>query len=160
MMKSLMFVYLLMTFSSAFADSSLFPFGPNPQLTPGKLCDRPSSYRYPEQIAYCDRDVSYDTKEILIQAYDTKLGYKIESLNRGDFKIDHYIPLCAGGSNDPSNLWPQHKSVYAITDPVEPLLCAKMAAGRLKQSDAINLIVRAKNNLSEVRIVVNILNSL
>lgn len=149
-----------MTFSSAFADSSYFPFGPNPQLTPGKLCDRPSSYRYPEHIAYCERDVSYDTKEILIQAYDTKLGYKIESLNRGDFKIDHYIPLCAGGSNDPSNLWPQHKSVYAITDPVEPLLCAKMAAGRLKQSDAINLIVRAKNNLSEVRNVMNILNSL
>ena len=159
-MKSLLLVYLLMSLTSVFADNSYFPMGPNPQLTPGKLCDKPTTYRYPEHIAYCERDVTYDTKEILIQKYDNQLGYKIESLNREDFKIDHYIPLCAGGSNDPSNLWPQHKSVYVITDPVEPLVCDKMAAGRLRQSDAVKLIVRAKNNLSQVNDVLRILNSL
>jgi len=82
-------------------------------------------------------------------------------MDRKDFKIDHFIPLCAGGSNDPSNLWPQHKSVYEITDPVEPLICAKMAAGKLDQAYAIKLITTAKTtNLDEVKNVINILNKL
>jgi hypothetical protein len=81
-------------------------------------------------------------------------------MNRADFKIDHFIPLCAGGSNDSVNLWPQHKNVYEITDPIEPLLCAKMAQGRLSQTDAIKLIVRAKTDLSQVALVIKILQRL
>jgi hypothetical protein len=159
-MKSLVLVYLMMGATSLFAFGPEFPVGPNPQLTPGKLCDVPTTYRYPEHIAYCDRDVTYDTKESLIQKYDEQLGYHIETLNRADFKIDHFIPLCAGGSNDTANLWPQHKSVYAITDPVEPLICAKMAAGKLKQADAVKLVVRAKTYLNQVADVMKILNTL
>lgn len=154
----LAFITLLST--SAFSDEKYFPINPNNGLTPGKLCDRPAAYRYPEKIAYCERDVSYDTKEALIAKYDRQLGFRIEELNRSDFKIDHYIPLCAGGSNDVVNLWPQHKSVYQITDPVEPLLCEKMAKGKLRQSDAIKLIVRVKNDLSQVPSVLKTLQSL
>jgi hypothetical protein len=65
-----------------------------------------------------------------------------------------------GGSNDTVNLWPQHKSVYEITDPVEPLICKKMAAGTLKQADAVQLIIRAKTYLNQVPGVLRILNSL
>lgn len=133
------------------ASSPDFPTGPNEYLTPGKLCDKPSTHRYPQQIAYCDRDVSFATKEALIARYDRELGFHIESMDRRDFKIDHFIPLCAGGSNDSSNLWPQHKSIYEITDPVEPLICDKMASGRLKQVEAVRLITRAKMHLEEVR---------
>ena len=96
----------------------------------------------------------------MIKQYDEQLGYKIESLQRGDFKIDHFIPLCAGGGNEMTNLWPQHKSVYEITDPIEPLVCKKMSLGKLKQADAIRLIVRAKMNLSQANDVIRILNSL
>ena len=144
-MKLLTLIYLMLIATSLFAYGPDFPVGPNPQLTPGKLCAR---------------DVTYETKDMLIHQYDRQLGYNIENLNRDDFKIDHYIPLCAGGSNDPSNLWPQHKSVYVITDPIEPLVCKKMSEGKLKQANAIQLIVRAKNSLNQVSAVMKILNSL
>ena len=89
-------------------------------------------------------------KQEIIKMYDAKLGYSIGRMNRQDFKIDHYIPLCMGGSNDISNLWPQHKTVYQITDELEGLLCVKMANDRLTQSKAIQLIQDAKNNLDRV----------
>jgi len=145
---------------SAFAYGPNYPTTPNTTLTPGKLCDRPSGFRYPENIAYCERDVTYETKEFLIKNYDRKLGYHIQTMNRMDFKIDHFIPLCAGGSNDPVNLWPQHKSVYLQTDPVEPLLCQRMLEGKLSQSDAVKLIMRAKLDLNQVPVVMKILNGL
>ena len=46
-------------------------------------------------------------------------------------------------------MWPQHKSVYVITDALEEAICTKMAEGKLKQKDAIDFIVEAKNNLDE-----------
>jgi hypothetical protein len=75
-------------------------------------------------------------------------------MNRGDFKIDHLIPLCAGGANSEENLWPQHKSVYAITDPLEPIVCQKMQDGKLLQADAVKLILQAKMHLEEVPAII------
>lgn len=154
------FIIALVTSFSSSAFSMLvsskhtpFPNTPDPILTPGKLCDTPESYRYPEKIAYCDRDVSYEIKENLILSYDTQLGYAIRLMNRQDFKIDHYIPLCAGGSNDSTNLWPQHRSVYEVTDPIEPLVCKKMALGKLNQALAVELIMAVKNDLSQASMV-------
>lgn len=162
MKKTIQFsvVLSLLTVISFGASAAGFPLGPNLSITPGKLCDRPSAYRYPEQIAYCERDVSYETKEALIAEYDQKFGYTIENMPRADFKIDHLIPLCAGGSNDPVNLWPQHKSVYEITDPLEPIICAKMAQGRLKQADAVKLVIQGKTDLSRTKAVIQYVNSL
>ena len=132
------------------APSGDFPLGPDPKLTTGALCDRPDAFRYPEHVAYCTRDVKTETKVAVIRQYDQQLGFKIQSYNRADFKIDHYFPLCAGGSNEAANLWPQHKSVYEITDPLEPEICGKMASGKLKQADAIKLIMQAKAHLDQV----------
>lgn len=151
---------LLAAFSFEVSAGAAFPMGPQLSITPGKLCDRPTEYRYAEKIPYCERDVSYETKESLINEYDQKFGYSITSLPRADFKIDHFIPLCAGGSNDITNLWPQHKTVYAVTDPLEPLICAKMQAGRLKQADAVKLIVQGKTDLSRTNAVIQYVNSL
>lgn len=139
-------LFLTVTFALG-AGAADFPQVPELTITPGKLCDTPSSYRYAEKIPYCERDVSYETKEILMKEYDQKFNYNILHINRADIKIDHMIPLCAGGSNDISNLWPQHKSVYIITDPIEPVLCAKMAQGKLKQADAVGLVIEAKTHL-------------
>jgi hypothetical protein len=129
--------------------SLTFPEHPDPNLTPGSYCTRPDSYRYPEHIPYCERHVSGGRKRQIIADYNQKLGYNIGNGDRGQFKIDHLIPLCAGGSNDDNNLWPQHRSVYDITDPLEGLICEKMAAGRLLQARAIELLMRAKNHLEE-----------
>jgi len=137
-----------------------FPEGPDARLTPGALCDQPDSYRYPEHIPYCSRAVDTQTKNEVIADYDHELGYQVEEMNRADFKIDHFIPLCMGGGNVKENLWPQNVSVYTITDPLEPLACEKMAEGKLKQADAVALIRKGKNDLSTVPSVLQYLNSL
>lgn len=162
-MKKTIVLTLTLLFTISFSgtiNASDFPRGPELSITPGKICDHPSSYRYPEQIPYCVRDVTYQTKEVIIKEYDQKFNYRIEYLNRTDFKIDHFIPLCAGGSNDIVNLWPQHRSVYEITDPLEPIICAKMALGKLKQKEAIALITEAKTNLSRTAQIIQYVSGL
>ena len=141
---------LILLGSTAFGGSNQYPRNPDPELTPGELCTQPTRYRYPEQIPYCERDVDTLTKDSIIVQYDSELDYAIRSYNREHFKIDHYIPLCMGGSNGRENLWPQHKSIFAITDPLEEEACTKMAQGKLKQTEAVELIKKAKHNLTEV----------
>ncbi|MGK5086298.1 HNH endonuclease signature motif containing protein [Bdellovibrionota bacterium FG-2] len=126
-----------------------FPTSPDAQLTPGSLCQRASKIRYPEQIAYCSRDVKSGLKRQVIDTYDHDLGFTIMKTGREHFKIDHYIPLCMGGSNEADNLWPQHESIYQYTDPLEPIACQKMAEGKLLQADAIEIIKKAKANPPE-----------
>jgi hypothetical protein len=130
-----------------------FPLGPDHSVTPGETCQKADTLRYPEKIPYCSRDVSSSEKNAIIRHYDKTFGYQIGSMNRSDFKIDHYIPLCMGGSNSSKNLWPQHKSVYEKTDPLEQKLCELMSAGKLLQKDAMEKIRRAKNNLDQVQAV-------
>lgn len=153
-------VSALFSSSLALADDSRFPTQPDAQLTPGEVCTHPDSYRYPEHIAYCSRDVDSSLKKDIIAQYDRERGFKIESMNRGDFKIDHFIPLCAGGANERDNLWPQHKSVYSITDPLEPAICDAMAAGKLTQAKAIEIIKQGKTHLDQVPDLIKQVNSL
>lgn len=137
-----------------------YPTSPDPKLTPGSLCDRPSAKRYPEGIAYCKRNVESETKREIMREYDARLGYRVTSMQRAAFKIDHYIPLCAGGSNHVDNLWPQHVTVYTVTDPLEPAICGKMGQGKLRQADAVALIKRAKANLDQVPAILRQVESL
>lgn len=126
-----------------------FPKGPAPTLTPGSLCAKPSSKRYAEGIPYCERDVDSELKREVMENYDRQLGYRVLQMDRGLFKIDHFIPLCMGGSNNEDNLWPQHESVYQITDRLEAEACNKMAQGKLLQSKAVEWIREAKLDLSK-----------
>ena len=137
-----------------------FPLEPDPRLTPGSLCERPSELRYGEKIKYCARDVAELTKDEVIRNYDADLGYQVRRMPRADFKIDHYIPLCMGGSNNASNLWPQHRTVYFITDPMEHLACELMKAGRLRQARAIEYIRAGKTELTHVPAIMRELQSL
>jgi hypothetical protein len=144
-LKNFHLVSLLALFSSAIClAGGSFPASPDPKLTPGSLCEKQSELRYPERIKYCNRHVSSSTKYDIIDTYDQILGYSIGDMPRGQFKIDHYIPLCMGGSNERDNLWPQHESVYRFTDRLEQVACERMAQGKLLQADAIALIRRAK----------------
>lgn len=144
----------VLIFASVFAEArAYFPTNPDPQLTPGSLCQRATRYRYAEKIAYCERDVEGRLKSRIIQTYNHDLGFNIQPSQRSQFKIDHLIPLCMGGSNDVTNLWPQHKSIYNITDPLEPLLCEKMQMGRLSQRDAVVYILTAKKDLNQARAI-------
>lgn len=128
-----------------------YPIHPSDETTPGDVCTHADEIRYPEKIKYCKRDVETSLKRDIIAEYDEKFDYHIGSSPRTDFKIDHLIPLCLGGSNEIQNLWPQHKKVYAITDPLEPELCNKLSQGKILQKDAIELIIHAKHHLNEVQ---------
>jgi hypothetical protein len=130
-------------------DEERYPLNPEESITPGTRCQNPSEYRYPERIPYCSRSVSTSLKNKIIKTYDSTFGYAIGSMPRNDFKIDHYIPLCMGGSNEAANLWPQHKSVYIYTDDLEQKLCLHLERGRIKQVEAISYIKYVKNNLDE-----------
>ena len=155
------FVFAAVLFVSLFSQAGdRFPVGPNPTTTPGALCSSPTSHRYAEQIGYCERNVSTQLKNELIKMYDEQFGYEIRRMKRADFKIDHFIPLSIGGANEKENLWPQHKSVYAITDPLESLLSEKIVAGRIKQADAIRVIREAKLNLGRVPDLIHYVKSL
>lgn len=142
------FLTTLFVQSLALASGS-YPDGPEPTQTPGKLCETNTVKRYPEGIAYCERKVSADTKRAIIEIYDQKFGFQISKMNRGEFKIDHFIPLSIGGSNSIENLWPQYRKVYEVTDPIELELGNKISVGRIKQSEAVRLIKEAKLNLSK-----------
>jgi len=151
---------LLVLFSlSAFAFQPQYPMGPDARLTPGALCTTPDTHRYPENIAYCKRAVESSRKKEIFEDY-RQLGYELPAKERSSYKIDHYIPLCAGGANSNANLWPQHRTVYDITDPIEPLLCQKMSDGTLKQARAVELIKKVKNDLSKADEVMDELNRL
>lgn len=149
------FLLLLVLSQVAFASDvyiAEFPKGPIAELTPGELCNRASEYRYPERIAYCERDVSSQQKKEIFEIYRRE-GYRLDPKTRSSYKIDHYIPLCAGGSNNDENLWPQHKSVYEITDDIEQKGCEKMKLGVLKQARFVFLIKKVKNDLSQAKAV-------
>lgn len=143
---------------NAYAVRMNYPRFPEPSLTPGSLCDTPDRYRHPEHIAYCERNVNSFLKETVFLAYK-KLGYSLSS-SRENFKIDHFIPLCFGGSNYQNNLWPQHLSVGAITDPIEAIGCDKLGQGLISHKEALDLIVKAKLNLSEAPAIFKYLKSL
>jgi len=141
----LFFSFELVSAYSTISKDPPFPIRPEP-ITPGSLCESPTEYRYPEQIPYCRRNVSTARKWNIIHTYDRVYSYQIAKMNRQDFKVDHKIPLCMGGSNEDSNLWPQHKSVYIHTDALEHSLCLKMARGELSQSKAVEIMRNAKAN--------------
>jgi hypothetical protein len=143
------FLSFLITFSAtgAVKFKAEFPQGPESDLTPGRLCDRPDSYRYPERIAYCNRAVDPMLKDDVFREYREN-GYRLDLSKRDNYKIDHLIPLCAGGSNAEDNLWPQHISIFSKTDPMESLGCEKLKQGKIRQADLVNLIISAKKNLS------------
>lgn len=132
-------------------NAAAYPTHPDLTITPGATCQVADELRYPEHIKYCSRSVNSGLKKDIISQYDHDFGFTIEAMSRGDFKIDHFIPLCMGGANARTNLWPQHKSVYVKTDGIEMKLCQLLSFGTIKQANAIEQIRHVKFNLNEAQ---------
>jgi hypothetical protein len=143
-LTSLLFVFVTLSAQAG----NPYPRVPDLTITPGALCETPSRLRYPEQIAYCEREVSSWTKELVFIAY-RDLGFSLSG-ERSRYKVDHFIPLCAGGSNEIENLWPQYDTISALTDSLEPLGCEVLSKGKISQKDLVALIMQAKLNTKDV----------
>lgn len=143
-MKKIAILAVIIASQSVF--SANYPKAPDPRLTPGSLCETPDRYRHPEQIPYCDRNVNSFMKELVFVTYRKDAGYNLSG-DRKNYKVDHYIPLCMGGSNNQDNLWPQHVSVGKITDQLEAMGCEVLAKGKITQAELIELVKQAKNDL-------------
>lgn len=121
-----------------------YPLTPVPHQTPGDICS-PSDvhfeeYRYPEQIAYCRRQVSTSLKSYIYKQY------KISASYQDNYTIDHMIPLSIGGSNQIQNLWPEHYKVKALRPHLEYKVYLSLRDAEITQVEAINIIRYAKFN--------------
>lgn len=84
---------------------------------------------------------------IHVQVYDE---YNVAAADRNiKFgEVDHFYPLCAGGSNDIKNLWDQpadnqwngENFGYHEKDKLETYVCEQIKAGKLDPKDAYNRI--------------------
>ena len=141
-------------FISLTASADDFPTSPLSTLTPGEICQKADSYRYPEHIPYCERNVDAVMKWNVISLYSKNIpGFSVTPKNRKLYKIDHYIPLCMGGANVVSNLWPQHMNVYFYTDTIEADLCKELSLAQITQAAAIAQIKFAKSHVKELKLI-------
>jgi hypothetical protein len=94
--------------------------------------------RYPEQIEYCERNVSTSRKD------DICLRDGVSE--REGFTVDHIIPLSLGGDNSDQNLWCQHNSLSVTNIEYEAHLLLR--TGEVSQKQAIKMVLDAKFNQS------------
>jgi hypothetical protein len=132
-MKKMFFATALVLVSSV-----SFATQPNRQFTPGALCT-PSNpdftgYRYAAHVAYCKRNVSHQEKLQVAQAYG------VPESEWGNYEFDHLIPLNAGGSSQPENLWPQPLAEAHEKDKVEQQTFDGLNNGSLTQDQAVKMI--------------------
>ncbi len=146
-MKIILALAFIFTSFSSIAGRA-YPRFPDLKATPGSLCNTPDTHRYPEQIPYCERSLNSFDKELVFIAY-RKLGWSLSG-ERSQYKVDHFIPLCAGGSNEMDNLWPQYYTISKLTDPLEQLGCEVLAKGNITQKELISLIMEAKLDTKQV----------
>jgi hypothetical protein len=74
--------------------------------------------------------------------------YGLPAGTHPDYEIDHLIPICLGGSDDLSNLWPQPRRTIEparnaeAKDRLERLLCDMVCDGQLDMATALAAIAK------------------
>lgn len=116
---------------------------PDVTLTPGladtlNAEDLTRSYNG-KTYSQAHRNVPESEKQQVLTEYHFTIKPKT-----GTVEIDHFYPLCAGGSNDIKNLWPQpavnawngNDFGFHAKDKLEAYTCVEIKAGRLDPQDA------------------------
>ena len=111
---------------------------PDPTFTPGHLCTPADpnfkEYRYPEHIAYCQRNVTQQMKQ------QVAAHYGIAQADWGNYEFDHLLPLAIGGDSSVDNLWPQPRGNPDGSDGKDKLeldLYNQLKAGTITQAEAV-----------------------
>lgn len=141
------FVTSAMTLTFMGASVNKAPNMPNEDISPSRVCKvgdpDQTTFRYAEKIAYCERNVESSLKTEIYEKYG------IPSACRGQFIIDHIIPLSIGGSNSEENLWPEHHKIRDEVNPVEEQVFADLSSGSITQAEAIRRILEVKFDTSK-----------
>ena len=123
---------------------------PDPQMTPGVLCSEQDpnfmGLYYKEKIPRCKRNVNTQEKVLIASRYGN-----IPQSDWPNYEFDHLIPLCAGGSDDVRNLWPQPRTDKDSLekDKLEDQICIQMTAGTLTQAQAVQKIHDFFNSMGQ-----------
>jgi hypothetical protein len=140
-MKNLFILFfLLMILQNSYS----YPLIPDTSISPGDICTINDvdfqEYRYEENIPYCRRNVSYEMKTLIYNKYHINVE------ERGQYTIDHLIPLSIGGSNSELNLWPEHKKVKNTRPNLEICVYDLLRKDLINQKTAISFILIIKFN--------------
>jgi hypothetical protein len=133
-MKAIVFILATVLSTSVLA----YPKIPKIWLAPGEFCtenDRDFiGYQYPDRVARCKRNVSYQTKNKICRLYGV--------YDRRDYTVDHIIPLSLGGSNSEKNLWCQSRKI--ITASLEFYYYRMVRDGKMRHAFAIHALMAWK----------------
>jgi hypothetical protein len=74
----------------------------------------------------------------------------VDERNLKQGEVDHFYPLCAGGSNDIKNLWDQpaenewngENFGFHEKDKLKTYVCTQIVAGKMKPKDVFNRIMK------------------
>lgn len=135
---------LLLFLSLLLQKSYSYPLIPNEKISPGHICTINDAdfqeHRYPQNIVYCKRNLSFNKKT------DIYNKYAIDLSERDQYTIDHIVPLSIGGSNSELNLWPEHKEVKKTRPRLETCLFNLLKKDLIKQKIAVDFILKIKFN--------------
>jgi hypothetical protein len=117
--------------STLAAPALAFDVRPNPNLTGGSVrADGHDAHAACGQKAHRGA-MSHTRRDEILTRYGLPPG------DHPDYEIDHLIPLCLGGSDDPSNLWPEPRRSIEVKwnaeakDRLERLMCDMGCSGQL-----------------------------
>jgi uncharacterized protein YgiM (DUF1202 family) len=131
---------------------------PDPSMTPGlaatvSVADLTKTYtdNCPNSKPSCtySQDHRNVPGSVHAKVYD-EYNVPQDQRNIKDGEVDHFYPLCAGGSNDISNLWYQpavgdwngKDFGYHTKDKLETYICVQIKAGKLDPKEAYDRITK------------------
>ena len=141
-MKKLILVCLLGVMSFASADLAISQPTtlcriqdkfPDSQCTPGTIMDVTAEQVCVKGYTKTARLVTEKTKREVYREYG------IVTHSKGQYEVDHFIPLELGGSNDIGNLWPEAanpKPGFHEKDKVENYLHRQVCHGKISLAEA------------------------
>ena len=109
---------------------------PDPLCTPGAV-------ETTDLAVICGQSTRERRHVTAVERREVFAEYGIPFPSTEEYEVDHLVPLCAGGSNDIGNLWPQAADPppgFHEKDRLEQQLCHQVCAGRMTPADAQHLI--------------------
>jgi hypothetical protein len=103
-----------------YSNQSLYP---NPKYVKGDILERNKTIICQTGYSSTVRDVPLSLRKKIFERDGVKYPQPT-----GNTELDHFIPLCVGGSNDESNLWVEFKPYYKWKDRVEVYLCKELCS--------------------------------